>query len=741
MLHSIGSSSSFANESSINQTKVAKLVLKPQPVRAKAKIAIKNNQQSPSKKASLPTPSSQAAILCSSTNHNDKNRDQLLTQEKRDIELERAIAPKVDKEKKTLKLPQKQQQQQQQQEVKLLVAHKSKMDEAARCEARKFMRQQREKRKMEVKKEVDTAFIIKQRLDELRRSTKSAIEKPSMHKKQTTPKKKSPLKQSPFKDASYFSMDNNNMKEIRELKLKPMVAKSAEIEERKPSENANESTTAEQNIPTSPANNNNNILHPQNQLHLPSKRQSSQQQLSPARPCKENTKPEIIYHDDLQLKVPDLKLSMSHNRTEMLNITKPLSATAKTSVPFWLQSTNIQPYPYNFIWAVRKKLEAFTTTCDEKKFRHQKTQFELETPQLKRDKRLARGRKLPHDLSADEDDDDASETNTKSMEHEMPSEANTISEISSIKSDMVLPKSISHETQQPIKASKDDTSISESIFKSLSDDPFVGEKLVPDTNNFSLNTSEKRENFLSSTKHQKESQEVHFKKPLQSTAILNDLNNGNKVVDDEKEEEFRKMLLAFNKSLSHVVEVNHLLSAALVSKSASSSSSAVSIKTQQQQQSDESSTRKEYSSSFEKNIDSYDKSSSKISEMINTLVNNQKKSKPNDNDETSSIRTLIEESVKSETIEDPPVIYHEIAQELSSSTTKVTTTTTRTEIIHQKVSNDAVPAKEEHETTLNESRLINMFKLNESEISLIESATSVCSNVSNLYKPFKLISS
>ena len=97
--------------------------------------------------------------------------------------------------------------------------HKSTaIDEATRQEAREYMKKQREKRKLEVKKEVDKSFVIQQRLDELRKTTRNVIAK--------KPKpKKNPIKVSPALE--YYSMNNRHMKEIKILKLKPMSAKKS----------------------------------------------------------------------------------------------------------------------------------------------------------------------------------------------------------------------------------------------------------------------------------------------------------------------------------------------------------------------------------------------------------------------------------------------------------------------------------------------------------------------------------
>lgn len=741
-------------ESPINQFKVAKLVLKPKPVQTKAKITIKKNQQRESKASEISVVSVQPlANLFTNGQNKIDDADQLM--KKQDIELERENIPKAVIEKKTLNL----QQQKQAPPVQSPVVNKSKMDEGVRSEARKFMKKQREKRKMEVKKEIDKSFVIKQRLEELRLHTKDALVKKHENIK-------SPLKPSLPLDfnSSYYSLSNNKMKEIKVLRLKPMPANNdvkLEDETEIPVEsNVNiPNSPCKQPLPKSQTSVSPMKLSPNPQnspIRLEVKRQSSQPSTRPSS-AKENKRSDN--NDELRLIVPDVKLSMFNTSTKQIlnrsdistvhnqTFVKPLS----NNIPIWLQNSVVQPYPYNFIWAVRKKLEAFTT--QQKNDSGKNGHYDLETPQIKKNKKTTKARRLRHSMILEDDND--SDSNTKSEGIELPSEANTISEISSIKSDIVLEKSQSVERQSIVKTSTndDETIISESIFHTISDDRFVGKKresinsefdrasfdkkpqaLGPE--NISPNTTEKQNNFLSSSlknnnNQDSKNEEIIFKKSeASSNAELNDLDNNNKV-NEEKEEEFKKMLLAFNKSLSHVVEVNHLLSNALISKSSSPSHASSSIRSSVQKsfiESTESSKRDsdqdKYSSSFEKNIESSEKSS-KISEMIENMIQadtkqHQKANIIEDNsDQNSSIRTLIADS---DIIEDPPIVYHsEQPQELTSSTTKITTTITKTNNNYQESASDS--RKNQFENTFNESKLISMFRLSESEVSFIESVT------------------
>lgn len=677
-----------------------------------------------------------------SQNNNNKPADELsreptVKKYQQTVELEKKTR-KVEKEKETLNKPAHASGAENS-------AHKSNaMDEAARKEAREFMKKQREKRKLETKKEVDKSFVIKQRLDELRKTTSNVISKKPM-------KSKSPMKISPPKE--FYSLNNLHMKEIKVLKLKPLSAgshKSAAIDTMTPTK-FNEARidetfdtiklpfTRHSPIKTaSPV----KTVSPVKKPATPDKKPASPLQLlnyqrlskpdvtQRSRPTssKENKKPD----DDFKLRVPDVKLTMSTlNRTELV----PSSYQPAQKIPFWLQNTAIQPYPYNFIWAVRKKLEAYTSAEEARQKAREKSQAvkNFETPHLKHNNQVKKGRRLPECLMKNPVDykdelqrptiTDDSETTGKSMEQEIASEANTISEISSLQSDMALVKSKSQENER--NEDDDDTTISESIFHSTRDDAFVGKErgnfysdlsknsfehkignLAPE--NVSANTTEKRTNFFSSTVL------PTLEKTEDKKTEPDDLENNK--LNQEKEEEYQKMLKAFNKSLSHVIEVNQMLSTVLSSKSSVTSSQT-------------SETVKNYSSSFEKNVETETQKTSgdsNISEMIDNLVQkSQPPARPVEaqSESNSSINTFIEDSksttlkpVVGDVIEDPSIIYNEPApaQELSSSSTKVTTTTTTTKIVQQKIS---IGKKEENENTLNESKLLDMFKQSESETS------------------------
>lgn len=567
--------------------------------------------------------------------------------------------------------------------------HKSNiMDEAARIETREFMKRQREKRKLVTSKtEIDKTIVIKKRLDELRRTTQNVIQNPK--------KKNSQKKISPPKD--FYSANSIRMKDIKVLRLKATPRSQASLKELKLS--VEKITNDQRPIGVSPMaiSSPNQHLSPQKKASPSLMRKAVMQANKPLPPrnlqilsqtekvnhhvpeasqkhsrpssSKENKRP-----IDIKLKVPDLKLSMSSlNRTELP------PAVFQQKIPFWLQNTSIQPFPYNFIFAVRKKLEAYTSAEEAKPPIQQRAKVgsTFDTPHLKTNGQLLKkGRIFLERIQADETEfklkqislTDDSAAIVKFVEHELNSEANTISEISSIKSDPAQVKSKSYQTKND-------------HFRSPKDDTFNSDV-------FTSSLEKKRINFLSST-------------------LQTDMNNANDLdknkLNEEYEEgmKYQNMLTAFNKSLKNVIEVNQIIS--------KSSETVISSKPSEN-----------YTSSFENNPDSEEtqKPSDEISEVVENFVKSQpavRRTAELISESNSSIKTFIEDSksitfkpnkVEYDAIEDPPIIYEEQAvQEFSSSSTKLTATM----IVHQKL------AYENEENTLNESMLLNMFS--EAEVS------------------------
>lgn len=606
--------------------------------------------------------------------------------------------------------------------------HKSTaMDETDRIEAREFMKRQREKRKLTTKKETDKTFVIKQRLEELRKTTKNVIANP---KKPTSQAVK-------FSPKDFYSVNSIHMKEIKVLKLKPQSSAKSQASLTKLEMPVEKITEDQRPVAISPVKKATGISSPFLQLS-PRKPSASPLKVPVLKVNKANLQalsiPENVHQLriadvsrnqtrqssskenknplDIKLKVPDVKLSMSSlNRIEL----PPTAFQQK--LPMWLQNSAIQPYPYNFIFAVRKKLEAYASANETKPIVQQKIKAKssFDTPHLSKVGQVKKGRNFMREMQEDNTESElkhstmteSPERVVNSVEREPMSEANTISEISSIQSDLaqVLEKKSSH----------DDTS--EIVSRSLKDEVFVGktresinsdyirsslEKKLVELN-VSPNTTQKRINFLSSTLMQADRKEEKMN-------VANDLDKNKH--DQEKEGEYQKMLSAFNQSLSNVIQVNQLLSTVLSSKSSQSSGTV------------------NYTSSFENNPESEEtlKASGEISEMIQNLV---QQSQPvvappvePQSESNSSIKTFIEDSkstnlksekVDGDAIEDPPIVYSETAvQEVSSSSTKVTTTM----IVQQKIS------IEKEENTLNESKLLSLFSEAEASFSIVDNNAS-----------------
>lgn len=782
--------------SSINQIKVAKLVLK------EIKTATTTTTASPTttnrlqrKNGEPPTtsiitshsPRKTTATLNSfkEVNINDNNDDneRLPAARKRpmSIELGKSRTPK-SKDVENLSRNKSAVQQKAVEQVKESENLQRMMDiEAGRQAARNFMKNQKEKRKVEKKiKDVDHSSIIKQRLEDLKKNTQQAIN--NKPRKPQVPEGPSIREQ--------YSLNNFNIKEVKVLKLKKDVNTKPE-----PVADMKNVNVLKSNQPDSlkdfnfgkigilrkmDENDEQRIFY--SPLKIQNRSSSNQNTSSPAKvpSLKENKDPE----DDLKLIVPDVKLTLS-NRTDTSarSVQQNTSQNQPQPIPFWLRNS-IRPCPYNFIMAVRKKLESVTTEQSRvddynsmRKSKKAETLSHFQTPQSHFNnnvKKMESKMKFPEFMTKNfmeespilqiptlNDDSEMNVNNTSIVDLEQLSEANTISEISSIKSDIVSGKSLSnHDIQLHHKQSDRKDSISDSILMNLEpnyikktrerfsstfvgtsfDQNIVNQKLSP--NQVSPNTSEKRNNFLSSTKME----DIKLQKVLEVPEVRK--NNFN----EDKDQEYQKMLLAFNKSLSHVMEVNQMLSSVLSSRLSKTSSSVVSSKIQsitsnsiipteesvRTQSSRKKSTYDDYSSTFEKNLetemDQRTTVDSNISEMIENLVQSSAPQRMEHveivNVSRSSSGTLLNETVELEDetsimklIENQTIIPNEQHNDFSATTTRVTTTTTTTEILHKNIShNESELAvkdyNEDQENTINESKLLDMFKFSESEMSL-----------------------
>ena len=392
-----------------------------------------------------------------------------------------------------------------------------------------------------------------------------------------------------------------------------------------------------------------------------------------------NTKP-ISKEEDLKLKVPDVRLQLSNPGPGSASMNETRDKP-KPTIPQWLRTSNITPYPYNFIEAVRRKMNIYKADGPDaiqfqeeqrKLAEKEKQKFAFETPRTHLTKKLNKDL-VPENLRRDRKNrfsdfllekyinepngsrielkrpevDSETNANTSSYQDHVSnanvSDANTISEISSIKSDAVALNPLntlnvqnhadrsnpmsSTRYDQVKEKSDDDTTINESILQStpeaslkkikkplklnLKDDKVAlhrgsFEEPLPDRVSFGqknvnariqatgINTSDQQNKFLN-RQHAWQSEEKvmgmeEFNRMNEVTQDnqdnLNQMNppatksnlaeadkenhNENGNGQSLKDQEYQKMLVAFNNSLSHVIEVNQLLYTALKDKSSNS---------------------------------------------------------------------------------------------------------------------------------------------------------------------------
>ncbi|XP_062547034.1 centrosome-associated protein 350-like [Armigeres subalbatus] len=288
-----------------------------------------------------------------------------------------------------------------------------------------------------------------------------------------------------------------------------------------------------------------------------------------------------VLEEELKLKVPEITL-VPDSTMKPLQVTPPPDKKEFRPVPPWLKHTLLQPDPYPFIMAVRKKLEAIrgmnpnqTARPNEsiipKKIEETVPRRSKTTNSQKCIDYLETLKSVPY---VNKPSSEIEQNISSVLLHH--SDSNTTSEISSIKSDFALPlpplsstkfdtthaatrESIRPELTGPISPLSVDrisnlkiTANSSAFDRSINvhrGDHMPNAELIPDRVSFnnrnvhpenlrqsqlSLNTSEKQQHFL--------------QKPTEKTI---------------KELEYQKMLEAFNRSLTQVIEVNQQLYSAL----------------------------------------------------------------------------------------------------------------------------------------------------------------------------------
>ncbi|XP_065081061.1 centrosome-associated protein 350-like [Ochlerotatus camptorhynchus] len=468
--------------------------------------------------------------------------------------------------------------------------------------AREFIKEQQAKRKQEKKAttpQMSDKDLIKKRLEDLKKNTQVLVSK-NVQKTRKRSFSASGASSQKSGNAPLKAVESNKLPPTKTLKksssissLKTVAVVSTKSDSAKSSAGSRESrrrssllkanlsehmgimrkpdAVALEEVMMSPL----RIRTPPRPVHHP-------EVITPVRPVEPNEsirnvqeKSVSAIEQELKLDVPEVKLvpdsTVKHH--------EPPSVEKKEfkPVPPWLKHTLLQPDPYPFIMAVRKKLEAIrnlnqnqTAHPDESVIprKHEETVKRSETANSQKClEYLETLKSVPYVHKPSESDQNISSV---SLQH---SDSNTTSEISSIKSDFILPlpplsstkfdstqpatRETHHPKVGPISPLSMDrisnlkiTANSSTLERSINfhrGDHMPGSDLIPDRISFnnrnvhdlrqsqlSLNTSEKQRDFL--------------QKPLEKST---------------KELEYQKMLEAFNRSLTQVIEVNQQLYSAL----------------------------------------------------------------------------------------------------------------------------------------------------------------------------------
>lgn len=221
--------------------------------------------------------------------------------------------------------------------------------------ARQFIREQQEKRKLSAQEKAKATANqeeIKKRLDNLRRNSLKIVNKNVSRARSTT----STVDSGKIGSRRKLEMVESK-KVIESVDRRPSNAVSLQMMSqqshrerigilRRPDGSAVAPSPAALTTPLPRSNNTRNKISPQ-----PALRESP----APAGSEKPKTPPKSETKMDLQM-----PLSMSlKSSLLMTNLSTP-NDDRNNEMRFWLRPTPVQPYPYNFIMAVRKKLELVT---------------------------------------------------------------------------------------------------------------------------------------------------------------------------------------------------------------------------------------------------------------------------------------------------------------------------------------------------------------------------------------------
>ncbi|CAD6998630.1 unnamed protein product [Ceratitis capitata] len=253
-------------------------------------------------------------------------------------------------------------------------------------------------------------------------------------------------------------------------------------------------------------------------------------------------------------------------------------------LPYWLKPSTVQIYQYNFIMAVRRKLEALADV------RTQPTGFDMEPKSCFATKDLSLKNKAKGEIILSKGTDSArseesllthnvipfEQKNSNSKESCMNSHSEIHSNLSSISiklrsestvSESVLkdPKSIplTYAKSKVFEAtSEDDTTISSSIFNSA-------DRNIHDKNNIDSSRKEELQGTISPLSLERvENLTIMSNKKLKTAIAIRHVNtNRGDTPTNNKEDtadiDFNRLLHDFNNSLSQVIEVNDRLKATI----------------------------------------------------------------------------------------------------------------------------------------------------------------------------------
>lgn len=348
----------------------------------------------------------------------------------------------------------------------------------------------------------------------------------------------------------------------------------------------------------------------------------------PAESSPDNSTPTRTHIDEkMNLRVPQSELKSrvlsrnSKSRSKSWDLTRSSTSTnkrsgstrvraeAKHNIPFWLKPTSTQTYPYNFIMAVRKKLESVTQPILVDPL--PRTDTPLARPKYSRDFQPSNFRhnldkpeesvahesskvflnmidSIPTIKTVNENLDDQLEDKAKIHKNNLPqskpvsgseefstnfssislhiTDRNTISELSSIRSEQpnhsISPLKVSH--QIDIASDGDDTTISSAILSQASPKKLKPQKLFVAP----LSTEGIKDLKISSSnsdefsKQTKQSTRLHpFVNTERGDAVTH--SDHTRLTNDFDQRSMAEMFETFSRNLSQVISVNERLHSAL----------------------------------------------------------------------------------------------------------------------------------------------------------------------------------